>query len=111
DRGKRPKMGQAASLYSRLSILTSDNPRSESPLAIIKEMEEGLLSQTPIPRYEIIPDRKMAIARAISLARAGDAVVIAGKGHETHQIIGEKITHFDDREAARQALSEQILQS
>ncbi|MEK7286499.1 MAG: UDP-N-acetylmuramoyl-L-alanyl-D-glutamate--2,6-diaminopimelate ligase [Nitrospirota bacterium] len=105
DKGKRPKMAQAASLYSRLSILTSDNPRSEPPLSILKEMEAGLLGQNPKPRYEMIPDRKMAIARAISLAQTGDTVVIAGKGHETDQMIGETKTHFDDREIARDALS------
>ena len=126
DRGKRPKMGEVASLYSRLSILTSDNPRSEPPLAIIKEMEIGILKwhknmchtehvpngtgRTPAgdvrpkPRYEIIPDRGEAIARAISLAETGDAVVIAGKGHEQYQIIGERIIRFDDREIARLAL-------
>ncbi len=105
DRGKRAKMAQAASLYSRLSILTSDNPRSEPPLSILQEMEAGLIGQTPKPNYEVIPDRKEAITRAIALAQTGDAVVIAGKGHETYQIIGEKITRFDDRETARLALS------
>jgi UDP-N-acetylmuramoyl-L-alanyl-D-glutamate--2,6-diaminopimelate ligase len=104
DRGKRPKMGEAASLYSRLSILTSDNPRSEPPLSIIKEMEAGLLDKTPKPLYEIIPDRGEAIARAISLAETGDAVVIAGKGHEQYQIIGERVIQFDDREVARISL-------
>ena len=105
DRGKRPKMGEVASLYSRLAILTSDNPRSESPLSIIKEMETGILNQAPKPLYEVIPDRGEAIARAISLAKTGDAVVIAGKGHEQYQIIGDKMIRFDDREAARVALS------
>jgi len=105
DRGKRAKMGQAASLYSRLSILTSDNPRSEPPLSIIKEMEAGLLNKTPQPLYEIIPDRGEAIVRAISLAKTGDAVVIAGKGHEQYQIIGDRVLRFDDRETARLALS------
>jgi UDP-N-acetylmuramoyl-L-alanyl-D-glutamate--2,6-diaminopimelate ligase len=98
-------MAQATSLYSRLSILTSDNPRSEPALSIIEEMEAGLLNQTPKPHYEVIPDRKEAITRAISLAQTGDAVVITGKGHEAYQIIGEKILRFDDREVARHALS------
>ncbi len=117
DRGKRAKMGEVASLYSRLSILTSDNPRSEPPLSIIKEMEAGILNRTPKlagatcsakvapPLYEIIPDRSLAIARAISLAETGDAVVIAGKGHEQYQIIGDRVIRFDDREVARLALS------
>ncbi len=104
DRGKRPKMGKVASLYSRLSILTSDNPRSEPPEAIIKEMEAGLLGQTPRPLYEVIPDRREAIVRAIGVAQRGDTVVIAGKGHEAYQIIGDRVIHFDDREVAREAL-------
>jgi UDP-N-acetylmuramoyl-L-alanyl-D-glutamate--2,6-diaminopimelate ligase len=105
DRGKRPQMGVAASLYSRIAILTSDNPRSEDPLAIIREIEAGMTNKTPEARYEVIPDRKEAIARAISLAKTGDAVVIAGKGHETYQRVGNQTFPFDDREVARAALS------
>ncbi len=108
DRGKRPKMGEVSSLYSRLSILTSDNPRSEPPISIIREMEVGILSHTPKAFYEVIPDRREEINRAIGVAKTGDAVVIAGKGHETYQIIGEKIIPFDDRECARLALSEKL---
>ncbi len=108
DRGKRPHMGAVASLYSRIAILTSDNPRSEEPLAIIREIETGMTDKTPEARYEVIPDRKEAIARAISLAKTGDAVVIAGKGHETVQIIGNQTLPFDDREVARAALSERV---
>ncbi len=108
DRGKRSKMGNVASLYSRLAILTSDNPRSESPLAIIKEMEAGIRSDLKDRSYQVIPDRKEAIAHAIRVAQSGDAVVIAGKGHETYQIIGNQRLSFDDREYARIALLERL---
>jgi UDP-N-acetylmuramoyl-L-alanyl-D-glutamate--2,6-diaminopimelate ligase len=110
DRGKRPKMGNVASLYSRLSILTSDNPRSEAPLSIIREMEDGIAAR-PDRSVEVIPDRSEAIARAIFSARSGDAVVIAGKGHETYQIIGKTRLPFDDRECARRALLKKLRKS
>jgi UDP-N-acetylmuramoyl-L-alanyl-D-glutamate--2,6-diaminopimelate ligase len=108
DRGKRPKMGEVASLYSRLSILTSDNPRSEPPLSIINEIEAGIIQNNPKAFYQVIPDREEAIIRAISLAASGDSVVIAGKGHERGQIIGEKIIPFDDRDVARQAIYKRL---
>ena len=108
DRGKRPKMGEVASLYSRLSILTSDNPRSEPPLSIINEIEAGIIQNNPKAFYQVIPDREEAIIRAISLAASGDFVVIAGKGHERGQIIGEKIIPFDDRDVARQAIYKRL---
>src|SRR5581483_2470828 len=76
DRGKRPKMGAVSARLSRKTILTSDNPRSEEPLSIIREIEAGFRS--PAPDYEVIPNRQEAIERAIGLAEAGDAVVIAG---------------------------------
>ncbi len=111
DRGKRPQMGKAAATYSQKVILTSDNPRSEPPLAIIKEIEAGLQSHNEGAReamtdYEIIPDRCKAIRSAINTAKTGDIVVIAGKGHETDQEIRSRKIHFDDREMARYALSE-----
>jgi len=108
DRGKRPKMGEVASLYSRLAILTSDNPRSESPQSIIGEIEAGILDKNPTAFYKVIPDRKEAIFHAISCAAAGDSVVIAGKGHETGQIVGGTVFPFDDRAVARQALYETL---
>jgi UDP-N-acetylmuramoyl-L-alanyl-D-glutamate--2,6-diaminopimelate ligase len=109
DRGKRPKMGRAAALQSDLVVLTSDNPRTEDPLAILREVEAGVIEARaaatgPVARYEVIPDRRQAIETAVGLARAGDMVLIAGKGHEDYQIIGSWRLHFDDREVAREAL-------
>jgi UDP-N-acetylmuramoyl-L-alanyl-D-glutamate--2,6-diaminopimelate ligase len=114
DRGKRPKMGRAAAERSDLVILTSDNPRTEDPLAILKEVERGV-SETPASeraagfRYEMIPDRRAAIEAAVRAAHAGDTVLIAGKGHEDYQIIGRERRHFDDREAARDAVRQVLV--
>jgi UDP-N-acetylmuramoyl-L-alanyl-D-glutamate--2,6-diaminopimelate ligase len=83
-------------------VLTSDNPRTEDPLAILADAEVGLRATGK--RYEKIPDRREAIHRAISEAQSGDVVIIAGKGHEDYQIIGNNVIHFDDREVAREAL-------
>ncbi|MBI3802313.1 MAG: UDP-N-acetylmuramoyl-L-alanyl-D-glutamate--2,6-diaminopimelate ligase [Nitrospirae bacterium] len=105
DRGKRPKMGAVSARYSDITLLTSDNPRSEAPLAILQEIEAGLKEEDPAARYEIIENRREAIGRAVDLATEGDAVVIAGKGHEDYQVIGEKRFPFDDREVARAALT------
>jgi UDP-N-acetylmuramoyl-L-alanyl-D-glutamate--2,6-diaminopimelate ligase len=99
DRGKRPVMGRIASSLSDVAVVTSDNPRSEEPAAIIEEILAGVDGQA-----EVVVDRREAIARAISLARAGDVVLIAGKGHETTQEIGGELLPFDDREVAREAL-------
>jgi UDP-N-acetylmuramoyl-L-alanyl-D-glutamate--2,6-diaminopimelate ligase len=99
DRGKRPLMGRVAVERSDLAIVTSDNPRSEDPLAIIQDVLQG----TGVD-VEIDPDRRSAIARAIALASEGDVVVIAGKGHEQGQDVGGVVAPFDDREAAREAL-------
>jgi UDP-N-acetylmuramoyl-L-alanyl-D-glutamate--2,6-diaminopimelate ligase len=99
DRGKRPLMGAAAAAHADVVLLTSDNPRSEDPEAIIAAMAEGA------PRAERIVDRREAIARAIGLADAGDVVVVAGKGHETYQeFAGGRKVPFDDRQVAREAL-------
>lgn len=106
DRGKRPKMGAVSGRLSTKSFLTSDNPRSEPPLSIIQEIEAGM----GVSDYEVIPDRREAIARAIALAGPGDAVVIAGKGHENYQIIQGKKLPFDDREVARTSLAEKLRQ-
>ncbi|MCS6883795.1 MAG: UDP-N-acetylmuramoyl-L-alanyl-D-glutamate--2,6-diaminopimelate ligase [Acidobacteriota bacterium] len=100
---KRPKMGKAAALGSDLVILTSDNPRSEDPEKIMDQAEEGL-RQVGRP-YKRVADRREAIGLAISLARAGDVVVLAGKGHEDYQLIGDKKLHFDDREVAAEYLA------
>lgn len=103
DRTKRPVMGRIASEKASLVVLTSDNPRGEDPMAIIREIEAGLV---PGCDYLVIPDRKEAIREAIRRATPDDLVLIAGKGHETYQIIGERRLPFDDREEARKALEE-----
>ena len=103
DRTKRPLMGAVAVRLSDLVIATSDNPRSEDPLAIIEHIRVGLDGGPGA--YEVSPDRRKAIVRAFSLAEPGDVVVIAGKGHETYQILGSKVLPFDDREVARDALA------
>jgi UDP-N-acetylmuramoyl-L-alanyl-D-glutamate--2,6-diaminopimelate ligase len=107
DRGKRPKMGAAAVRYSDVVILTSDNPRTEDPLAILEEVEAGVtdaLRQRPQVEYRKVADRREAIGMAVREAHPGDMVLIAGKGHEDYQIIGTKKFHFDDREVAREAI-------
>ncbi|MDF0673792.1 MAG: UDP-N-acetylmuramoyl-L-alanyl-D-glutamate--2,6-diaminopimelate ligase [Nitrospira sp.] len=107
DRGKRPKMGEAAVRYSDVVILTSDNPRTEDPLSILEQVEVGVieaLRQRPHVQYRKVPDRREAIEEAVREARSSDMVLIAGKGHEDYQIIGTKKVHFDDREVARDAI-------
>ena len=99
DRGKRPLMGRIASELADLAIVTSDNPRSEEPEAIIAEIVAGAEADV-----DVEPDRRDAIARAIEIAREGDVVVIAGKGHEQGQQFGDAIVPFDDRDVAREAL-------
>jgi UDP-N-acetylmuramoyl-L-alanyl-D-glutamate--2,6-diaminopimelate ligase len=100
DRAKRPVMGRVARENADVVIVTSDNPRSEDPLAIIQDVLQG----TGVDDVEIDPDRRSAIARAISLAVEGDVVVVAGKGHEQGQDVAGVVTPFDDREVAREAL-------
>lgn len=102
DRQKRPRMGHAAAEKADLLILTSDNPRSEEPEEIIREIASGIPEDTA---YEIEPDRMRAIRRALELATFGDTVLIAGKGHETYQEIKGVRHPFDDREAVRSMLS------
>jgi UDP-N-acetylmuramoyl-L-alanyl-D-glutamate--2,6-diaminopimelate ligase len=99
DRGKRPLMGKVAADLADLAIVTSDNPRSEDPLAIIQDVLQG----TGVD-VEIDPDRRSAIARAVAIAGEDDVVVIAGKGHEQGQDVGGVVSPFDDREVAREAL-------
>jgi UDP-N-acetylmuramoyl-L-alanyl-D-glutamate--2,6-diaminopimelate ligase len=102
DRAKRPLMGQAAGEKSDLVILTSDNPRSEDPLDIMNDALVGLRRyDTP---HMIEPDRAMAIQRAIENAKPGDVLILAGKGHETYQVLKNGTIPFDDREVARQLL-------
>jgi UDP-N-acetylmuramoyl-L-alanyl-D-glutamate--2,6-diaminopimelate ligase len=96
DRTKRPKMGRVAEDYSDIAIVTSDNPRTEIPSEIIKEVVDGLKKQNHI----ILEDREEAISKGIELAAKDDIVLIAGKGHETYQIVGREKYHFDDRDIA-----------
>ncbi len=104
DKTKRPVMGDIATRLSDLVILTNDNPRSENPNEILKEIEGGIQTKN----YQVIPDRGLAIETAIRLANRGDIVMIAGKGHETYQIVatphGLEKVHFDDREEVQKAL-------
>jgi len=107
DRGKRPLMGEIAARLSDRVWITSDNPRSEPPKAIIDEIVAGVIRVWPDPaRYATIQDRRAAIRDALEWARPGDTVVVAGKGHETYQIIGSELFPFDDRAVARQILTE-----
>ena len=102
DRGKRNEMGAVSGGLADLTIVTSDNPRSEEPLSIIAQIEEGL--KRAGGRYSVVPDRREAIKSALAGARPGDSVVIAGKGHEDYQIVGKEVRHFDDREVAEEFL-------
>jgi UDP-N-acetylmuramoyl-L-alanyl-D-glutamate--2,6-diaminopimelate ligase len=107
DRGKRPLMGAAAARLADVAILTSDNPRSEDPLAILAEMLAGAIEVPQPDRAEVVvqPDRAAAIGLAIASAAKGDVVLIAGKGHEQGQYVGSAVIPFDDRQVARQALA------
>lgn len=101
DRGKRPQMGSVAARYADLSYVTSDNPRTEEPQAIIDEILPGI-GGAP---HEVRVDRRAAIEAAIGAARTGDVVAIAGKGHEHYQIVGTRVLPFDDLAVAREALA------
>ncbi len=104
DRTKRPKMGQAAGEGSDFVVATSDNPRTEDPLAILAEIEPALkATKTP---YVIEPDRAAAIHAALAAAAPGDVVLLAGKGHEKEQILADLTIPFDDAEVARTALAQ-----
>ena len=107
DATKRPIMGRIAAQYGDRVFVTSDNPRTEDPVQIVKDVEvgvkEGLRDGVD---YDVIVDRREAIFAAIAEAKAGDVVIIAGKGHEDYQILKDETIHFDDREVAREALKE-----
>ncbi|MDD3088403.1 MAG: UDP-N-acetylmuramoyl-L-alanyl-D-glutamate--2,6-diaminopimelate ligase [Candidatus Omnitrophica bacterium] len=103
DRTKRPVMGRIASDICDHVVITSDNPRSEKPADILDEIRKGISARS---NYSIIEDRTEAIRKSLGMARKGDVVVIAGKGHEDHQIIGELKTHYDDKEVAANILNE-----
>jgi UDP-N-acetylmuramoyl-L-alanyl-D-glutamate--2,6-diaminopimelate ligase len=115
DRGKRPLMGRAAAEGSDLVVVTSDNPRSEDPLAIIGEIESGIgpcaMKKTDPAGlrsgekvYTVVADRREAIHLAVGIAAPEDIVLIAGKGHEDYQILGKQTIAFDDRTVGREAL-------
>jgi UDP-N-acetylmuramoyl-L-alanyl-D-glutamate--2,6-diaminopimelate ligase len=117
DRGKRPIMGEIAGRLADVAVLTSDNPRTEPPLAIIAEVEAGLAA-TAMPRideraartspgYVVEPDRRAAIAIALRICSPGDIVVIAGKGHEDYQLVGSQRLDFDDRVVVGELVSDQ----
>jgi UDP-N-acetylmuramoyl-L-alanyl-D-glutamate--2,6-diaminopimelate ligase len=107
DRTKRPKMGAVAGALSDFAIVTSDNPRTEEPNSIIAAIVSGVeaAGKKEGVGYCVISDRRQAISRAVEMARPGDLVLIAGKGHEDYQILGAAKIHFDDREEARSALA------
>ena len=94
-------MGAAAAAGADRLYLTSDNPRREDPLAILRDIELGVKQASPERPYQVIPDRAAAISAAVSEARQGDAVLIAGKGHEREQLVADRRLPFDDREQAR----------
>ncbi|MBU4319290.1 MAG: UDP-N-acetylmuramoyl-L-alanyl-D-glutamate--2,6-diaminopimelate ligase [Proteobacteria bacterium] len=117
DKGKRKKMGEISGRFADLSVITTDNPRHENPLDILWEIEKGVQKTAPhcfsvndirkgfpVKGYVMISDRETAIGVSIEVARAGDIVLIAGKGHETYQIVGNRTLPFDDRDLARKAL-------
>ena len=115
DSGKRPVMGEIAAAESDCVILTSDNPRGEDPLAIIRDIEEGVRGRGmrrldgaealgPEAGYRVEPDRRSAIRLGLSTAAPGDVLLVAGKGHEDYQIVGDRRLRFDDREVLREEL-------
>jgi len=114
DRGKRPIMGEIAGRLADIPVLTSDNPRSEDPLAIIAEVETGLVAagrtrsndSSTTAGYIVEPDRRAAIAIALRIAATGDAVLIAGKGHEDYQLVAGRVLPFDDRVVVRELAAE-----
>jgi UDP-N-acetylmuramoyl-L-alanyl-D-glutamate--2,6-diaminopimelate ligase len=117
DRTKRPLMGAVAGRMSDVVMVTSDNPRTENPAAIVEEILRGMPAPSDrgapgappraerTPQVHTLMDRREAIDRAVELARPGDVVIIAGKGHEKEQVIGDRVLRFDDVEVAREALA------
>ena len=108
DQSKRPKMAQAVEDFSDLGVVTSDNPRTEDPAAICRDIVAGFKSKD---RYIVELDRREAIKKAIDLAKPDDILLIAGKGHETYQIFSHKIVEFDDRKVAAQLCESKAAQS
>jgi len=104
DRGKRPIMGEVATRYSDFTLITSDNPRSEEPLVIIRDIEAGAAGKN----YLIEPDRREAIRKAVDMAEDGDIVLVAGKGHEDYQEIQGVRYPFSDRDVLREAIQNKL---
>ena len=104
DKTKRPVMGEIATTLADFTIITSDNPRTEVPADIISDILAGV--KAPKTRYKVIEDRTEAIAFAIDSHMEGDVIILAGKGHETYQIIGKTKFHMDEREIVAEHLSE-----
>jgi UDP-N-acetylmuramoyl-L-alanyl-D-glutamate--2,6-diaminopimelate ligase len=105
DPDKRPEMGAVAARLADVVVLTTDNPRHEDPAAIMAQVRHGM----DHPRELLSePDRRRAIAHAVGVARAGDVLVVAGKGHERHQIVGDDVITFDDREVLREELAHRM---
>jgi UDP-N-acetylmuramoyl-L-alanyl-D-glutamate--2,6-diaminopimelate ligase len=105
DRQKRPRMGEVAGLLADWTILTSDNPRTEDPVTILRDIEEGIKRTGP-DKYELEPDRKLAIHKALSVAQNGDCVLVAGKGHEDYQVLKDKVIPFKDADVIQSFLKE-----
>jgi UDP-N-acetylmuramoyl-L-alanyl-D-glutamate--2,6-diaminopimelate ligase len=101
DKGKRPLMAQVASALADFTVITTDNPRSEPPQDIIRDIEKGMTTEY----YTVIEDRRKAIHYACSHKERGDILLVAGKGHETYQIIGDTVLHFDDAEVIRECIT------
>ena len=109
DKGKRPLMGQLAQQYSDHCIVTSDNPRSEPPMQICEDIAAGMQDADYADNYRIEPNRQLAIKLALASAQQGDVILLAGKGHETTQIIGHEQQYYDERAYVRQLMSEMAL--
>jgi UDP-N-acetylmuramoyl-L-alanyl-D-glutamate--2,6-diaminopimelate ligase len=105
DRQKRPRMGEVAGQLADWTILTSDNPRTEDPMAILRDIEEGIKKTGP-DKYELEPDRKSAIHKALSVAEKGNCVLVAGKGHEDYQVLKDTVIPFNDADVIRSFLKE-----
>ena len=106
DKTKRPIMGRLAAELSDIVIATSDNPRTENPADILKDIEVGIKEKIGDKPYECIEDRRHAIFRAVEIAQNGDIILILGKGHENYQILKDQTIHFDDREVAQEAINQ-----
>ena len=104
DNKKRPIMGRLAAELSDIVIATSDNPRTENPESILREIEVGIKEKIGDKIHETVTDRRTAIFRAVEIAKPGDIILILGKGHENYQILKDETIHFDDREVASDAI-------